>query len=279
VLGYSARGEYWGYSPLVIHDSDTKGFLYVDGGVIDLGNRRRCMALNDHDVVVGCRRVDDSQPYLTAFALRADAATLDDEDLGALPGHKFSQANDINNRGDIVGMSAPKSSYGDSDARHGYAFVRLRNGSMQDLNDLIPPDSGWKLISALRINNNGQILCWGTGPTALQTGGGTADGYMTGAACLLSPETTIPAPFHDNFISDRYGLVGGTGWVFQGPGGRPVPINPNELWDRLTPEKRDIVLGLLMSEIAGRVSDADARTELENAARTMAKQAMDRWTE
>ncbi len=279
VLGHSTHGEYRWNSPLLIQRIDAKCFLYVDGGVIDLGNRRRGMALNDHDVVVGCRQADVSQPYLTAFALRADAATLDDEDLGALPGHKFSQANDINNHGDIVGMSVPKSSYGDSDARDGSAFVRLRNGSMQDLNDLIPPDSGWKLISALRINSNGQILCWGTGPTPLQTGGGLADGYMKGAGCLLSPETTIPAPFHDNFISDRFGLVGGTGWVFQVPGGRPVPINPNELWDRLTPEKRDIVLGLAMSELAGRVSDADARAKLENAARTVAKQAMDRWTD
>jgi hypothetical protein len=94
-----------------------------------------------------------------------------------------------------------------------HPFVRLNGGEMQDLNDLISPDSGAVLTFTWRINNAGQIL---------------GNGYFPGGrrgSCVLTPYTQIPPPFHDNFISDRYGLVGGTGWVFRAPGGRPVPIN------------------------------------------------------
>ena len=37
------------------------------------------------------------------------------------------------------------------------AFI-YNNGTMTDLNSLLPPDSGWILISANAINNNGQIV-------------------------------------------------------------------------------------------------------------------------
>ena len=46
---------------------------------------------------------------------------------------------------------------------------------MQDLNDLIPPNSGWVLILANAINNKGEI-----------TGYGTIDG--ANHAFLLTPQ-------------------------------------------------------------------------------------------
>ena len=260
VLGFSAPLPGYISTQWDFYKHPATAFLYIDGSVIDLGDRK-ALALNDHDVVVGFRTFEDS-PYVTAFSLAAGAETLKDENLGALPGHQQSQANDINNHGDIVGISGTASQRRWEER----AFVRLRGGAMQDLNDLIPPESGAKLTSALRINNAGQILC---------------RGYRSGIGqmgCILSPYIQLPPPFHENYEGERYGLTGGSGWVWFGrPDTPPVPINPNELWAQLSSEKRDIILGLTMAELAGRVSDADAREELENAARALAQQAIDRW--
>jgi hypothetical protein len=48
------------------------------------------------------------------------------------------------------------------------------NGGVKDLNDLIPPDSGWKLVDAYAINGSGQIV-----------GAGYKDGLLQ--AFLLHP--------------------------------------------------------------------------------------------
>jgi probable HAF family extracellular repeat protein len=49
-----------------------------------------------------------------------------------------------------------------SSSRSGSSHAFLWNdGVMSDLNDLIPPDSGWVLFSAAAINDVGQIVGWG----------------------------------------------------------------------------------------------------------------------
>jgi probable HAF family extracellular repeat protein len=70
--------------------------------------------------------------------------------LGTLGG-SFSIARGINNRGEIVGGSLAK---GDDDFR-GFLY---RNGKLHDLNDFLEPDSGWELLQAVAINDNGEIL-------------------------------------------------------------------------------------------------------------------------
>ena len=78
------------------------------------------------------------------------------QDLGMLPDHKFARANAINNAGDIVGFVMPSFLFGGGER----AFV-FRNGTMQDLNNLIPANSGWLLSKAEDVNDAGQIV--GTG--------------------------------------------------------------------------------------------------------------------
>jgi len=78
-------------------------------------------------------------------------------DLGALGTGFFSRALGINSRGDIVGSSHT----GGFDCSSvcfplEHAFL-YQGGVMSDLNDLIPVDSGWELISATGINDSGQI--------------------------------------------------------------------------------------------------------------------------
>jgi probable HAF family extracellular repeat protein len=79
-------------------------------------------------------------------------------DLGTLGSNIDSYANEsnafgINSSGDIVGYSYTSTDpYTDP-----HAFV-YTEGFMFDLNDLIPFDAGWELLSASDINDHGQIV-------------------------------------------------------------------------------------------------------------------------
>jgi probable HAF family extracellular repeat protein len=85
-------------------------------------------------------------------------------------GKPGSYANALNNRGQVVGLY-------DSDNYHAFVW---ENGVMVDLNDLVPPNNGYLLVSADAINDAGLILCNGRN---LATG--------RAAACLLTPLALI----------------------------------------------------------------------------------------
>ena len=68
------------------------------------------------------------------------------QNLGTLPGQTWSTAFAINDLGQVVGWS-------------GYtAFLWTPENGMQDLNTLIPSNSGWQLGTANGINARGQIV-------------------------------------------------------------------------------------------------------------------------
>lgn len=78
------------------------------------------------------------------------------KDLGLLTGGTISVANALNDSDVVVGFADYAGSEG---AIH--AFVWTAATGMQDLNDLIPANSGWTLLEATGINMRGQIV--GTG--------------------------------------------------------------------------------------------------------------------
>jgi len=130
--------------------SESSGATALD----DLTNENHTAAssINDLDQVVGISYVDGD---IHAFLWNQSGAATD---LGTLKGRKYaeSRANDINNAGQVVGSS---DLYG-SDFADRHAF--LYSGTMQDLNSLIPANSGWTLQSANAINDVGQIVGTGT---------------------------------------------------------------------------------------------------------------------
>lgn len=75
-------------------------------------------------------------------------------DLGTLEGHEDSRALGINNQGEIVGWS------GRAELSLSRA-VLWNQGTTTDLNETLSPDSGWVLLEAAGISDNGDIV--GTG--------------------------------------------------------------------------------------------------------------------
>ena len=108
-------------------------------------------AINDTGQIVGF----STTPQAThAFLYSAGTMT----DLGVLVGAVQSDAFGINDAGTVVGESAWASGTA-------HAFIYSRDGPMEDLNALIPPDSGWILESANGTNDNGQIVGIGISPS------------------------------------------------------------------------------------------------------------------
>ena len=122
------------------------------------------MAINRHGTVVGFSDLagdSDGSPNFHAFLWTKRGGMID---LGTLPGDVYSQALGINDAGQVVGAS-----YGPSFSTS-RAFI-YENGTMTDLNALIPPSSQLYLLFANDINDRGEI----------------AGGACAGASCAQAP--------------------------------------------------------------------------------------------
>jgi uncharacterized protein (TIGR03000 family) len=105
-------------------------------------------------------------------------ATNGIQDLGTLSAAKPSKALGINNNGQVVGGS-----YTASGQNHAFLW---QDGTMSDLNDLIPPGSGRVLGDAYAINNVGQIVGQGVH-------NGQTDAYLLtpDSSALTAPAGTV----------------------------------------------------------------------------------------
>jgi probable HAF family extracellular repeat protein len=156
--GINASGEVVG---LGFFQDGEHAFLYNNGlselnelvwatSGFDVTNRG--LAINDIGQIAG----DGLEPdHLTEHAFLYSNGTY--TDLGSLPGKKTSNANAINNLGQVVGTSYNLSGILGDDT----AFIYM-NDQMIDLNTLLPPNSGWTLQTAISINDKGQIIGLGT---------------------------------------------------------------------------------------------------------------------
>lgn len=132
--------------------SNRQGFVRTGNttqslGFLAGGSRSDAVAINSSGVVVGYGNTASGE---RAWLWNGGALT----NLGVLAGFTFSRATDINDAGVVVGfVGAPGQQR---------AFV-YQDGQMFNLNSLVDASaSGWVLQEASGINNNGQIVGWGT---------------------------------------------------------------------------------------------------------------------
>jgi probable HAF family extracellular repeat protein len=159
------RGDVVGH--YIIEEVGIHAFRHAAGRFTDLGTIGGTFstptAINDAGVIVG----DGS------IAVGQDHAFLYDDGVirDLTPLTRNSRANDINNLGQIVGSVDE------------HAFI-YENGTLTDLDTLILPEAGVSLVSALAINDRGQILA--TACDATRT--------FCDSAVRLNPIPLIPEP-------------------------------------------------------------------------------------
>ena len=85
-----------------------------------------------------------------AFLYDRESGTT--SDIGTLPGYENSVALGMNNSGQVVGFASLP-----APVRKAFLYDH-RTGVISDLTQLIPASSGWQLIDAFDINDDGQIV-------------------------------------------------------------------------------------------------------------------------
>jgi probable HAF family extracellular repeat protein len=138
-------------------------FDYTGGGNdVDLGtlggHYSAAISINDKGQIVGIASITSGYEHAAIFDSNDPENNID---LGTLPGCNYYIAMSINNQGQIVGYA-----YLEEMVEPYYAvmFDSTGSGNNIDLNDLIDPGIGWKLGSAVCINDNGWIVGNGINP-------------------------------------------------------------------------------------------------------------------
>ena len=127
-------------------------------------------ALNDHDVAVGV--ANPGPDYVPAHAVRwARIGTI--TDLGTLSGGAASRANDVNNRGVVVGQSEK----GTTDGTRTVAVRWDRKNRIHELGAV----AGASTTSAMAVNRRGTVI----GSAAFATRTRAVRWEATGRATLL----------------------------------------------------------------------------------------------
>jgi len=154
------------------------------------------LSINNRGQILGYARVDQGPLHAMLWTPEGESGdTFIRVELGDLPGvNNIKQPADLNNLGHAVGSVIT------SEAPRRKAFIWTPENGMQNLNDLIDPQSGWFLTFAEGINDHGQIV--GVG---LFDADGPGGQEPIGSAVLLTP---IPEPSSFALIVSALLLLG-----------------------------------------------------------------------
>jgi probable HAF family extracellular repeat protein len=119
----------------------------LPGGVTSMAN-----AINNTGIIVGQSDSSASGGHWHAVLWNTSNVI---KDLGVLKGGTYSVAFGVNESSVVVG-------YGNISTNAAHAMIWTSSKGMQDLNSLIPANSGWVLINANGINRVGQITGYGS---------------------------------------------------------------------------------------------------------------------
>lgn len=147
---------------IIYRTTDNQDFrdalLYSGGQFINLGTlggrNSSASGINNGGIVVG---TSDNANSTADDAISSDGTTLDDLTTGSGLNLLNSNANAINNQGEIVGIM----NVGAGGVLRAFIYT---SGPMIDANTLLPPNSGWTLQAATAVNDNGQVVGYGLAP-------------------------------------------------------------------------------------------------------------------
>jgi probable HAF family extracellular repeat protein len=134
--------------------SGPRAVLWTGGAVQDLGAlpgdyESAALGINNHGDVVG----SSGNPEAAHHAVLWPAGGAI-QSIGALSNRKWSQALAINDNKEVVGTSSEGYS-------KDHAFLWTEKDGLQDLNDLLPSNSGFELTHAIAISAQGLIVAIG----------------------------------------------------------------------------------------------------------------------
>jgi probable HAF family extracellular repeat protein len=152
--GINDRGDVTGFAELPNLDA----FLYKDGKLIDIGGLPGALlsvgsAINHSRQIAGTSSGNNSTAWLWEKGMFTS--------LGALPTGSNSSAYGMNSFGEVVGSADVNDDPSGSGIAAFHAFL-YSQGKMQDLNSMIPSNSGWVLNVAEAINDRQEIVGSGT---------------------------------------------------------------------------------------------------------------------
>jgi hypothetical protein len=238
------------------------------------------VALSDDYAVVGA-------PNAISQSVAAGAVYVFERSGGFVPHSRLEPSapfHEVKSFGEAVSISGEYLAVGDPTEHEtvpggGAAYVFRRNLSSWTLvtPKIVASDLGEAFDDfftyfgrSVAISSSG-VLVGAPGKTDVEREQGAA--YLYPLPVELGDTLTRPLDFA-LFAEILFGVIEGGGGVIVTPGGpRPIdPPRPNR-WERLSPSKRNLLMGMALTEIAAFIDDGEIRSRVKNAGEDLAKKA------